>query len=127
MLMPGVVLSPHSGLYSGVPPGLLQLGINRYERGALDTVRMSCHKLPVIDSFRRGVSFTNMKKRKPSSKAASSKKKDAAKPRAKQASPPVGDEITQSAAFRKATSDAESYVRDSERLRKLFEDAVGKI
>jgi uncharacterized membrane protein YkvA (DUF1232 family) len=88
---------------------------------------MSCHKLPVIDSFRRGVLFTNMKKHKPSSKAAPSKKKAAAKARTEQTSPPVGDEITQSAAFRKATSDAESYVRDSARLRKLFEDAVGKI
>ncbi|MEY2499265.1 MAG: hypothetical protein QOD12_2821 [Verrucomicrobiota bacterium] len=68
-----------------------------------------------------------MKKHKPSPKARASKRKAAAKPRAREANLPVGDEITQSAAFRKATSDAESYVRDSERLRKLVEDAVGKI
>lgn len=68
-----------------------------------------------------------MKKRKTSSKAARPAKKAATKPRAKETSQPGGDEITQSAAFRKATSDAEAYVRDSTRLRKLFEDAVGKI
>jgi uncharacterized membrane protein YkvA (DUF1232 family) len=40
---------------------------------------------------------------------------------------PGGDEITQSAAFRRAAVDAEACVRDSARLRKLVEDAVGKI
>lgn len=40
---------------------------------------------------------------------------------------PVGDEITQSAAFRRAAIDAETVMRDTVRLRKLAEDAVGKI
>ena len=40
---------------------------------------------------------------------------------------PGGDEITQSAAFRRAAIDAEACVRDSVRLRQLVEDAVGKI
>ena len=68
-----------------------------------------------------------MKKRKPSSKAVRPGKTRAAQPRAKHESQTGADEITQSAAFRKATSDAEAYVRDSQRLRGLFEDAVGKI
>lgn len=68
-----------------------------------------------------------MKKRKPSSNATRPGKKAAAKPSAKQESRPVGDEITQSAAFRKATADAASYVQDPRRLRRLFDDAVGKI
>jgi uncharacterized membrane protein YkvA (DUF1232 family) len=40
---------------------------------------------------------------------------------------PNTDEITQSLAFRRASSDAEEYSRDPKRLRKLVEDAVGKI
>jgi uncharacterized membrane protein YkvA (DUF1232 family) len=74
-----------------------------------------------------------MKKRKPASRAARPQKKKAA-PKialAEQKSVerllPGGDEITQSAAFRRATIDAETCVRDSMRLRKLVEDAVGKI
>ena len=68
-----------------------------------------------------------MKKRKPSSSAARSGKKAAAKPRAKRKSQAGQDEITRSAAFRKATSEAESYAKDPKRLRKLFEDAIEKI
>jgi uncharacterized membrane protein YkvA (DUF1232 family) len=69
-----------------------------------------------------------MKKRKPPSRTAKPQKKRAvAKPRAKQERQAGGDEITQSAAFRRAASEAETYVQDSQRLRKLFEDAVGKI
>jgi uncharacterized membrane protein YkvA (DUF1232 family) len=69
-----------------------------------------------------------MKKRRPTSKVSKPAKKTAAtKPRAKEAAAAVGDEITQSAAFRRATSDAEAYAGDPERLRKLAEDAVGKI
>lgn len=68
-----------------------------------------------------------MKKRKASSSPARPGKKSAAKSRVKAEGQPDGDEITQSAAFRRATVEAESYVRDSKRLRKLFEDAVGKI
>ena len=67
-----------------------------------------------------------MKKRKSSSNVARSKKA-VAKPRAKRKSQTGADEITQSAAFRRATADAESYIRDSKRLRKLVQDAVGKI
>ncbi len=70
---------------------------------------------------------TSMKKRKPTSSRAKSGKKAPAKPREKRASNPSEDEITQSAPFRRATSQAESYARDPKRLRKLFEDAVGKI
>jgi uncharacterized membrane protein YkvA (DUF1232 family) len=40
---------------------------------------------------------------------------------------PGGDEITRSVAFRRATIDAETYARDPKRLRRLVEDAVGKI
>src|SRR4051812_43351243 len=40
---------------------------------------------------------------------------------------PNADEITQSLSFRRASSDAEEYSRDPKRLRKLVEDAVGKI
>jgi uncharacterized membrane protein YkvA (DUF1232 family) len=68
-----------------------------------------------------------MKKRKPSAAATSSRKRTAAKPRAKGQSPPSGDEITRSAAFRKATADAESYVNDPERLRMLLLGAREKI
>ena len=62
-----------------------------------------------------------MKKRRPKAT------KPAKKARAKETSQTGADEITQSAAFRRATADAESYIRDSKRLRKLVEDAVGKI
>src|ERR1700730_16432882 len=68
-----------------------------------------------------------MIKRKPSSSAVRSGKTAFAKPRTKRKSQPGQDEITQSAAFRKATSDAESYAKDPRRLRKLVEDAIGKI
>jgi uncharacterized membrane protein YkvA (DUF1232 family) len=69
-----------------------------------------------------------MKKRKPAASAAKQKKKQAA------AQPPLaaqarlaGDEISQSAAFRRATADAEDYVGDPKRLGTLVGDAVGKI
>ena len=39
----------------------------------------------------------------------------------------MGDEITQSSAFRRATSDAKAYLGDSKRLRNLVADAVGKL
>jgi uncharacterized membrane protein YkvA (DUF1232 family) len=39
----------------------------------------------------------------------------------------AGNEITQSAAFRRAAKDAEDYARDPARLRQLVQDAVGKI
>jgi uncharacterized membrane protein YkvA (DUF1232 family) len=69
-----------------------------------------------------------MKKRKPAAKAAKpQKKKAAAKPRLVEQARLAANEITQSAAFRRAASDAEAYVSDPKRLRKLIEDAVGKI
>jgi uncharacterized membrane protein YkvA (DUF1232 family) len=69
-----------------------------------------------------------MKKRKPSSSAAKpQKKKAAAKPRLVKQARLAANEITQSAAFRRAASDAEAYVGDPKRLRKLIEDAIGKI
>ena len=65
-------------------------------------------------------------------------KESAGKPRAKKKSAPaqarvepgsalVGDEITQSAAFRRAAIDAEAYARDPMRLRQLVADAAGKV
>jgi uncharacterized membrane protein YkvA (DUF1232 family) len=69
-----------------------------------------------------------MKKRKPAASAAKPQKKmAAAKPRLAEQARLAGDEITQSAAFRRATADAEDYVADPKRLRTLVEDAVGKI
>ena len=67
-----------------------------------------------------------MKKGKPSA-AARPRKKTVAKPHAKRENQANGDEITRSAAFRKATAEAESYVKDPERLRKLVGDAREKI
>ena len=67
-----------------------------------------------------------MKKRKPSA-AATPSRKTAAKPRAIGTSQPSEDEITQSAAFRKATAEAESYMNDPERLRTLLLGAREKI
>jgi uncharacterized membrane protein YkvA (DUF1232 family) len=55
------------------------------------------------------------------------KQKPIAEPRTFERALPGGDEITQSAAFRRAAIDAEACVRDSARLRRLVEDAVGKI
>jgi uncharacterized membrane protein YkvA (DUF1232 family) len=69
-----------------------------------------------------------MKKRKPSASVPKAQKTKArAEARANQNDQLAGDEITQSAAFRRATSDAEDYAGDPKRLRKLVEDAVGKI
>lgn len=59
--------------------------------------------------------------------SARSRKKAVANPRVKPTSQEPGDEITQSAAFRKATAEAESSVKDPERLRKLGGDAREKI
>lgn len=55
------------------------------------------------------------------------KKKTAAQPGAKEKTLVIGDEITQSAAFQRAAADAEVVMRDPTRLRRLVEDAVGKI
>ena len=69
-----------------------------------------------------------MKKRKPAASAAKRQKKKAAmKPRLAEQARLAADEISQSAAFRRATADAEDYAGDPTRLRKLVEDAVGKI
>jgi uncharacterized membrane protein YkvA (DUF1232 family) len=69
-----------------------------------------------------------MKKRKPSSSTPRPQKKKAtAKPRLAEQARLAANEITQRAAFRRATVDAEDYAGDPKRLRKLVEDAVGKI
>ncbi|HEV2805303.1 MAG TPA: YkvA family protein [Chthoniobacterales bacterium] len=68
-----------------------------------------------------------MKKRKPPGRESKPSKKTAAAPRATEERVPGGDEITQSAAFRRAAIDAETYARDPKQLRQLVEDAVGKI
>lgn len=67
-----------------------------------------------------------MQKRK-SADAAGPPKNASAKPRSKEKSKPGLDEITQSAAFQKASSDAQTYIDEPRRLRQLFEDAVEKI
>jgi uncharacterized membrane protein YkvA (DUF1232 family) len=69
-----------------------------------------------------------MKKKKPAaSKARPEKKKAARKSPLTEQVRRAANEITQSAAFRRAASDAEAYVSDPKRLRKLIEDAIGKI
>ncbi|HEY8834000.1 MAG TPA: YkvA family protein [Chthoniobacterales bacterium] len=69
-----------------------------------------------------------MKKKKPAaSKARPEKKKAAGKSQLTEQVRRAANEITQSAAFRRATVDAEAYVSDPKRLRKLIEDAIGKI
>ena len=69
-----------------------------------------------------------MKKRKPTSKAARPARKRApVKVRATEQNRPSADEVTESAAFRRATSDAEAYAGDPQRVRKLLEDAIGKL
>jgi len=68
-----------------------------------------------------------MKKKKPAASPAKPQKKKAAKPSLAEQVRLAGDEITQSTAFRRATMDAEAYVSDPKRLRKLIEDAIGKI
>jgi uncharacterized membrane protein YkvA (DUF1232 family) len=67
-----------------------------------------------------------MKRRKPSSRVARSGKK-AAKPGAKRTSQSDQDGITQSAAFRNATTDAKSYAKNARRLRRLLVEAREKI
>jgi uncharacterized membrane protein YkvA (DUF1232 family) len=68
-----------------------------------------------------------MKKKKPASVATPRKKKAAGKSQLTEQVRRAANEITQSAAFRRAASDAEAYVSDPKRLRKLIEDAIGKI
>jgi uncharacterized membrane protein YkvA (DUF1232 family) len=69
-----------------------------------------------------------MKKRKASSSAARPAKKLASKkPVLSENSRVRGDEVTESAAFRRAALDAEAYLRDPARLRQLVQDAVGKV
>jgi uncharacterized membrane protein YkvA (DUF1232 family) len=67
-----------------------------------------------------------MKKKKSASKRVTPRKEPKASG-ANEGRLPGGNEITQSAAFRRAAIDAEACVRDSMRLRQLVEDAVGKI
>ncbi|HZE14010.1 MAG TPA: hypothetical protein VE086_09645, partial [Chthoniobacterales bacterium] len=67
-----------------------------------------------------------MKKSKPASRPQRSAK-TAARPSARHPVLPSGNEITQSAAFRRAAIDAAAYAREPKRLRRLVEDAAGKI
>ena len=67
-----------------------------------------------------------MKKSKPASRPRRPAKTKA-QPSARQPVVTVGDEITQSPAFRRAAMDAENYARDPDRMRQLVEDAIGKI
>jgi uncharacterized membrane protein YkvA (DUF1232 family) len=72
-----------------------------------------------------------MKKRKASSNPARPVKKVTARkpvrPMATEEKQAGGDEVTESAAFRRATAEAEAYAADPKRLRKLLRDAVGKL
>lgn len=68
-----------------------------------------------------------MKKSKPSSSVSWSVSKAPGKAEAKRENQPSGDEITRSAAFRKAAAEAESYAKNPECLRKLLMDAREKI
>ena len=68
-----------------------------------------------------------MKKIQPARKARKPSKERAAPARQPDEKQPGGDEITQSPAFRRATIDAEALAGDPKRLRKLVEDAVGKL
>jgi uncharacterized membrane protein YkvA (DUF1232 family) len=72
-----------------------------------------------------------MKKRKASSNAAKPAKKPAStgvgKPVAKETKHAAGDEVTESVAFRRAAAEAEAYAADPARLRRLIEDAIGKL
>lgn len=68
-----------------------------------------------------------MQKRKPSTKPGRSAKKASVKPDVKSKSTVTQNEITESVAFQRATADAKSYIQDPARLRRLIEDAVGKI
>lgn len=68
-----------------------------------------------------------MRKSKPSSSRARPRKKASITPGAKRESMAGQDEITQSAAFRNAVSEAASSANDPERLRKLLLDATEKI
>ena len=66
-------------------------------------------------------------KKKSVSKRERLRKEIKAAPPETEAALPGADEITQSTAFRRAALDAEAYARDSNRLRQLVTDAVGKV
>src|SRR5687767_11787828 len=72
-----------------------------------------------------------MKKRKAaSSRTRPAKKTASPKPVRPVATPEKqggGDEVTGSSAFRRAAAEAEAYAADPQRLRKLREDAIGKL
>lgn len=68
-----------------------------------------------------------MKKRKASAGAVRPAKKTAVTPPRKEEKQLSGDEVTESTAFRRATAEAEACANDPKRLRKLLEDAVGKL
>lgn len=68
-----------------------------------------------------------MKKRKQTVRSARPAKKAAPKSRVKEVKQPSGDEVTQSASFRRATSEAEAYAGDPKLLRELLRNAIGKM
>lgn len=69
-----------------------------------------------------------MKKRKAASRTARPARKTApTKLRASKPKRPSGDEVTESGAFRKATSEAEAYAGDPKLLRELLKNAIGKL
>ena len=68
-----------------------------------------------------------MKKRKQTARTARPAKKRAPKPQTKTERQPSGDEVTESAAFRRATSEAEAYADDPKLLRELLRNAIGKL
>ncbi len=72
-----------------------------------------------------------MKKRKASSSRTQPAKKVAGRKAVRLAATEEkqvgGDEVTESAAFRRAAAEAEAYAADPQRLRKLLEDAIGKL
>ena len=65
--------------------------------------------------------------KKKSAVKSSAKKELAATASALEGAFPDVNEITQSSAFRRAAMEAQTYALDSQRLRQLVEDAVGKI
>lgn len=66
-------------------------------------------------------------KKKPAAGAVKARKKNAAEPAKEELKIPGSDEITQSTAFRRAAVDAKNYARNPTLLRKLVEDAAGKL
>jgi uncharacterized membrane protein YkvA (DUF1232 family) len=89
--------------------------------GVASTIRIS----QVGTSF--STALVVMGKTKQSSKFKGSGNKVRARREPKRKETIAGDEVTESAAFRRATSEAEAYAGDPKRMQKLLEDAVAKL